>query len=59
MTRPRLLALLVIVGAILVVVWLFVTLWVNEGPLWRVVMLKEIFHEKDIHDDLDWYSWPS
>ena len=38
LTRPRL-ALLVIVAA---VVLLCISLWVNEGPLWRWVMTKRI-----------------
>ena len=39
LTRPRL-ALLVTVGAILVMVGLCVSLWVNEGPLCRLVMTR-------------------
>ena len=40
MTRPRLL-LAVVLSAVVV---LCVALWVGEGPLWRIVMLREIHY---------------
>ncbi len=39
------LVLAVILVAVVVVVILLVALWVNEGPLWRWVMLKRVDHE--------------
>ncbi len=40
-TRPRLIALVITLSAVI----LATCLWVNEGPLWRLVMLKTSSYE--------------
>ena len=42
MKRSRVLLVIILVAVAVLCYFVFHSLWVNEGPLWRIVMLKEI-----------------
>ena len=45
LTRPRLALLVIVAAAVVLCLSLCLSLWVNEGPLWQIVLTRTVRQE--------------